>query len=74
MIKKQFDKPVDRANYAVASLRAIESLIGQIKQLENNGNDLSLLLLLIADNLEEAIEEMHQQTLQIAAALEANHE
>jgi hypothetical protein len=61
------EAPVDRANSALAALRATESLVGQIGQLENNGSDLSILLALIIASLDDAIEDMYQQTRQIAA-------
>lgn len=62
MTKKYIEAPVDRAYSALHALQATESLIGQIEQLESNGSDLSLLLRLIANNLESAIEDMHQQS------------
>lgn len=67
MKRKHTEAPIDRANTAIAALRATESLIGQIRQLENSGSDLALLLCLIIENLDEAIEDMYQQTRQINA-------
>lgn len=67
MKKMHTEKPIDRANTALAALRATESLIGQIGQLENNGSDLSLLLCLIIESLDGAIEDMYQQARQAAA-------
>lgn len=65
--KKHIEAPIDRAQSALAALRATESLIGQIGQLENNGSDLSILLSLITENLDDAIEDMYQQLRQINA-------
>lgn len=65
--KKHIESPVDRAQSALAALRATESLIGQIGQLENNGSDLAILLSLIIENLDDAIEDMYQQLRQIKA-------
>lgn len=67
MERRHTEAPIDRANTALAALRATESLIGQIRQLESNGSDLALLLCLIIENLDGAIEDMYQQTRQIAA-------
>jgi len=67
MKKRHTEAPIDRANTALAALRATESLIGQIGQLENSGSDLSLLLCLIIESLDGAIEDMYQQARQIAA-------
>lgn len=67
MKREHTEAPIDRAQSALAALRATESLIGQIRQLENNGSDLALLLYLIIENLDEAIEDMYQQTRQINA-------
>lgn len=67
MKMKHTEAPIDRANTALAALRATESLIGQIRQLENNGSDLALLLCLLIENLDDAIEDMYQQPRQIAA-------
>jgi len=50
--QKHIESPIDRANTALAALRATESLIGQIGQLENNGSDLALLLCLIIESLD----------------------
>lgn len=67
MKKRHTEDPIDRAQSALAALRATESLIGQIGQLENNGSDLALLFCLIIENLDEAIEDMYQQLRQNAA-------
>lgn len=55
-------KPIDRAYHALAALRATESLIGQIEQMEDCGSDLSLLLSLLTETLGGALDEMCQQS------------
>jgi len=65
MKQKHIEAPIDRAQSAIAALKATESLIGQIGQLENNGSDLSILLSLIIENLDDAVDDMYQQLRQI---------
>jgi len=67
MTQKHIEAPIDRAQSALAALRATESLIGQIGQLENNGSDLSILLSLIIENLDDAVDDMYQQLRLIGA-------
>lgn len=67
MAMHHIEAPIDRAQSALAALRATESLIGQIKQPETNGSDLAILLSLIIDNLDSAIEDMNQQTPKLRA-------
>lgn len=67
MSSQHTEAPIDRAHSALAALRATESLIGQIKQLENNGSDLTILLSLITDNLNDAVEDMHQHSRKLRA-------
>lgn len=68
MAQKHIEGPIDRAQSALAALRATESLIGQIGQLENNGSDLSILLSLIIENLDDAVDDMYQQLRLIGAS------
>lgn len=61
MAHKFTEKPIDRAQSSIAALRAIESLIGQIGQLENNGSDLSILFSIIIENLDGAVGDIAKQ-------------
>lgn len=65
MASKHIHDPVDRACSAISALKGFESLIGQIGQAEINGDEISMLLRGIIENLNDAVEDMHQQIRQI---------
>lgn len=58
MLKHQVTAAIDRAHHALAALRATESLISQIDQLQDSGSDLSLLLSLITEILGKELDEI----------------
>jgi len=67
MAQEFIEDPIDRAQSAIAALKATESLIGQIGQLESNGSDLSILLSIIIGSLDGAVGDIYQQLQQAKA-------
>lgn len=54
----QTERPIDRAQHALAALSAVRDLVGDIEDMTTKGDKMSMLLLLIEHHLEDALEDI----------------